>query len=172
MVHEIIFNGQMLFFHLDSVLIGIGMIFVALGFFAQSRRRGLDSKAYWWGGLVWFFGVAAKILCARLAVPPVIAFLNSSQSVGFAKFAEWIYVGSFTGVFECIPIYFVLKKKFRNRKIAVHKSFGVGFGSAEAFVVGLGITIFFGLYPYYLGLAYKPCHWNRPYSVVLVWLYF
>lgn len=90
------------------------------------------------GGFAWIASVGLKFAWASKINNFFFRFLKQKLSPKISGSVSWIYVGLLTGVFECgIALLFVLNiEKLYDANWASALAFGVGFGAAEAFLLG------------------------------------
>lgn len=91
------------------------------------------------GALAWLVAVGLKFAWSVPTNTLVIGFLEKKFPMALSGPASWAYVGLLTGIFECgIALLFVLLQPMLRAAIWPEAlAFGVGFGAAEAWVLGL-----------------------------------
>ena len=138
MTIEIPYKNQILYFHPAMLIPGFGMVSVAFIFYFFWRKKGISNQYFYWGALTWIIGIALKIAASGLTIKPITALLNTLFPQFLSKSLGWLVVGLYTGIFECIPIYLILRMQ-RFKKITWSQSvgFGIGFGAIEALLIGI-----------------------------------
>jgi uncharacterized membrane protein YhfC len=116
------------------------MVVVGLAYiFYWNIRRSIPWVYFAWGGMAWVVGVGVKAAVAGVANPPVISGLRELLGRPLADPPTWLYIGLLTGVFEtAAALLFVAKTRLRQAGWAEAVAFGIGFGSLEALLLGLG----------------------------------
>jgi uncharacterized membrane protein YhfC len=85
--------------------------------------------AVWWGVLAWTASLALK---AAAGLPMMPFFQRHADEP-----VIWLCGGLLTGVFECVPpLLLILKTRLRRADFNGAVAFGLGFGGAEAFLMG------------------------------------
>jgi uncharacterized membrane protein YhfC len=120
-----------------SLLGGIGMILVALGFAAYAGLRQLGWGALGLGALAWGVAVALKFAWAIPFNPPIYTAVNQAlPSLGVPLFA--LYIGALTGIFEVGLMALLLSYTRLGKAAWPHTlAFGIGFGAIEALLLGV-----------------------------------
>lgn len=118
---------------------GAGMILVALfSVIYWKKYTSISFSIFLWGALAWFIGVTLKLIFFSLINPIIIPFLYKILAKSLADPLTWIYIGLLSGVFECgMTLVFALYYKKARQGWAEATGFGLGFGTIEAFIVGL-----------------------------------
>lgn len=119
------------------LLSGIGMMVVALVAVVYWK---VHSKTLWtlflWGALAWIVAVALK----QVAFIPTQTIIDNVRDIlprYFAEPALSVYIGLLTGIFECgATLGFAHIKRIRTSSWNEVVSFGLGFGTIEAFLIG------------------------------------
>jgi uncharacterized membrane protein YhfC len=87
---------------------------------------------------VWIVSVALKFAWAMPINKRLLNLLLSVLGNTLGNLIFWIYVGLLTGIFECgITYLFVRYSKMRKYDYNQAVSFGIGFGSVEAILLGV-----------------------------------
>lgn len=102
------------------------------------RRSRVSLRYFLWGGIMWAVAIVSKIIMDYTVTPPLSSTLVSSFGIVGGLVVIGIYVGLRTGLLECGFTYLAtdrtgLKKASSDEATA----FGVGFGAAEAILIGL-----------------------------------
>lgn len=121
---------------------GIGMILIGVGFVLFWGLKFKPTfRLFLWGALGWIVGVALKFIWSYFMNPVIYRSLYTIPYAG--KPVMWIYVGLLTGIFEVgVTLLFVrFVKRLRNANWYEASAAGVGFGSIEAILLGLGSLI-------------------------------
>ena len=118
---------------------GLGMIIIGFLFIIYWKTKTkVKYVPFLLGALVWIVSVALKF---AWAIPINKRLLNSLLSVlgsNLGNLMFWIYVGLLTGIFECgITYLFIRYSKLRRYDYNQAVSFGIGFGSIEAILLGV-----------------------------------
>jgi len=89
------------------------------------------------GALLWTVSVAGKIAFATVANDPVRTWLGTHWASS-GDLVYWCYIGLLTGVFEC-GIFLLIARPLRRKEWKWQEacSVGIGFGGAEAIVLGV-----------------------------------
>lgn len=131
---------------------GVLMIAVAAAFVAAARLRlGRVWPAIAIGGGLWLLAVVLKVGWALLANSPI--YLALTENLGGAGiWLFYAYVGSLTGVFECLVVYLIVARVRFLRTLDANGALalGAGFGGLEAALLGLSAlatTLVVVLYP-------------------------
>ncbi len=119
---------------------GVGMI--AVGVFAVLygiRVQGGLFAMVVIGGAAWFVSVTIKMLWAARTNRTIITFLKDRFPPKAAGPLSWVYVGALTGIFECGLVLLLARyvPLVRQADWADVITFGIGFGAAEAILLGL-----------------------------------
>lgn len=120
------------------LLPGVGMILVALTFVAYALIRRLGFRHLLFGALAWGVTVALKIGWAGSVNAGVHQALTTwlPEQLGLLVFE--VYVGLLTGVFEVALLWiFLSRTRFGRTPWSTALSFGIGFGSVEALLLGV-----------------------------------
>lgn len=119
---------------------GIGMIAVALlaAFFTIKYGGSVVASFLLLGGLAWIISVGLKFAWAIPTNKRVIRFFEKKLPHKISGLVTWAYFGLLTGLFECgIALLFVIMLPLlRQADSTGALSFGVGFGAAEALLLG------------------------------------
>jgi len=120
-----------------SLVGGIGMIAVALGYFGYALARRLGAGYLGLGALAWFVTVAAKF---AIAIPANGWVLQKTHLLadpwGNAVFVT--YVGLLTGITEVGLVWIFLRyTQFGRAHWPRVLAFGIGFGAIEALLLGV-----------------------------------
>jgi uncharacterized membrane protein YhfC len=101
------------------------------------RRWRIPWRVWGGGAVLWVVSVALKFGFAFVANGPVDRWLHAALPQTWADPANWCYVGSLTGVFEC-GIFLVAARLIKRRQWSWREalSLGVGFGAIEALALG------------------------------------
>ena len=122
-----------------ALLGGIGMIVVAIAFVAYAAIRRLGWAYLGLGALMWIVAVAVKFALAIPFNSTIYRALNDTLPGGFGIGLFDLYVGLLTGITEVGIVWLVLRYT-RLGKVGWARAlaFGIGFGTVEAFLLGLG----------------------------------
>jgi len=118
---------------------GLGMIIVGFLFiiYWKMKTKG-NYLPFLLGALVWIVSVALKFAWAIPINKRLLNLLLSVLGTSFGNLIFWIYVGLLTGIFECgITYFFIRYSKMRKYDYNQAVSFGIGFGSVEAILLGI-----------------------------------
>ncbi|MCD6472702.1 YhfC family intramembrane metalloprotease [Candidatus Aerophobetes bacterium] len=118
---------------------GLGMIIVGFLFIIYWRTKTkVNYLPFLSGALVWIVSVALKFAWAIPINKRLLNLLLSVLGNSFGNLIFWIYVGLLTGIFECgITYLFIKYSKMRKYNYNQAVSFGIGFGSVEAILLGV-----------------------------------
>ena len=118
---------------------GLGMITVGVFFIVYWKKRTkVGYLPFLLGALVWMVSVGLKFAWAIPINKRLLNLLVSALGPSSGNLMFWIYVGLLTGIFECgITYLFVRYSKVRKYEYNQAISFGVGFGSVEAILLGV-----------------------------------
>ncbi|MCD1294765.1 YhfC family intramembrane metalloprotease [Methanocella sp. CWC-04] len=122
-----------------NLLSGAGMVTVgvaAIAYWYLKKKPGLEY--FFYGGIFWAIAIGIKLAMDLTISQPLQKFLLANMSILPFLILISLYVGVRTGLFESGITYIVVKmtklsKMNFNEAIAV----GIGFGGAEAIVLGL-----------------------------------
>jgi uncharacterized membrane protein YhfC len=123
-----------------ALMAGIGMIIVALGFVVYAIvTHQMDWKYLGFGAPAWVITVLLKFSWAASANPVVYNTLIKALPEAVALPIFYLYVGSLTGVFEVAIVWLVMRYSRLGQGVTWKGafSFGVGFGSVEALLLGI-----------------------------------
>lgn len=119
-----------------AAAVGVG----AAAWWQRRSRAGFSTQAI--GGAVWAGAVALKFAWALPMNAVIHRALPSLVGTRVAEPLFWLYIGLLTGVFEVGATLAVVRfTRLRHAERAEALTFGVGFGAAEAVVVGLAATV-------------------------------
>jgi len=120
-------------------LSGIGMMLAGLVPLLWWRYRTLVPwRDFWFGAGVWALAISLKVFMDVAITPAFVNCLSGIYTAGGIAIITGAYVGLRTGFFESGGTYlFAIKKKLNKMDFQQAIAFGLGFGSAEAFVLGL-----------------------------------
>lgn len=120
-------------------LSGIGMMLVGLVPILYWRYRTLVPwRDFWSGALIWAVAILIKIFLDITVTPFFVNVLSGIYTAAGIALITGMYVGLRTGFFESGFTYlFAIKAKFKKMDFSQAIAFGLGFGGAEAFVLGL-----------------------------------
>ncbi|MBI3037118.1 YhfC family intramembrane metalloprotease [Candidatus Woesearchaeota archaeon] len=112
-------------------------IVAAIGVIALFGSSTLPFLAF--GALAWLISVGLKFAWSVPTNTPVIDFLEKKFPRTLSGPASWAYIGLLTGIFECgtVLLFVLLQPMLRAANWPEALVFGVGFGAAEAWVLGL-----------------------------------
>jgi uncharacterized membrane protein YhfC len=129
---------------------GIGMVSVAVASALWIVSLGATWPVLLLGGLAWIIAVALKIVWAVPTNKPILALLRNKLPPKVSGPLSWSYIGLLTGIFECgIALAFISKMPILNQANWLNiLAFGVGFGTIEAFVLGLVSLARIGYYTF------------------------
>jgi len=118
---------------------GLGMIVVGFFFIIYWKMKTkINYSPFLLGALVWIICIALKFAWAIPINKRLLNLLLSVLGTSFGSLIFWIYVGLLTGIFECgITYLFVRYSKMRKYGYNQAVSFGIGFGSVEAILLGV-----------------------------------
>jgi uncharacterized membrane protein YhfC len=125
------------------LLQGIGMATAGLlAVLVWRSRRKVPATYFLWGGLSWFAANLAKSV-ASASMPQTISRVRAAAPEALAEPLLWLYVGLLTGVFEsgvslCV-VYLIKRIRTSSWREAV--GYGLGFGAAEAMLLGIYSTV-------------------------------
>jgi len=125
------------------IVIGTGMVAVAIAFIIFARRKGGPWRYLILGALVWVVTIIVKQLLATSLEPMIYGALYvpgelwASGSVLF-----YIYVGVLTGITEVLLTWLLLRyTRLGRMPWAKVLAFGIGFGAVEALYLGFSYLI-------------------------------
>ena len=106
------------------------------------RRWRIPWRGCGGGAVLWIVAVALKFGFAFVANGPVYHWLQAALPQTWADPANWCYLGSLTGVFEC-GIFLVAAPLIKRRQWSWREAFslGLGFGAIEALAVGVAASL-------------------------------
>lgn len=121
-----------------SLVGGLGMIAVAIGFIAYALLRRLGWGYLLLGMLGWVLTVAVKFAFA-IPVNPVVLHETAELSEPWKVISLFLYGGLMTGLTEVLLVWIAL----RYTRLAIVPwsrvaAFGLGFGAIEALLLGIG----------------------------------
>jgi len=118
---------------------GLGMIIVGFLFIIYWKiKTKVNYLPFLLGALVWIVSVALKFAWAMPINKRLLNLLLSVLDTRFGNLIFWIYVGLLTGIFECGITYLLVRySKMRKYDYNQAVSFGIGFGSVEAMLLGV-----------------------------------
>ncbi len=122
---------------------GLLMMLVGLAAVIAARRRmGSGMRWFAFGGLLWLVGVALKFACAAaLNRPLLLALAKALPRSGYLA-AGSLYVGALSGAFEIgVTLAAALIWRSLSREARRAVAVGVGAGSLEAILLGLGAAV-------------------------------
>lgn len=121
------------------ILSGIGMMLVGLLPVLWWRYRTLVSWRYFlWGAGVWVVVIAVKVALDLTVTPLLVGWLMGIYTALGIAVISGAYVGLRTGLLESGLTYFVvLKEKLKRMNFQQAVAFGLAFGAAEAFILGM-----------------------------------
>ncbi|MCG8481015.1 MAG: YhfC family intramembrane metalloprotease [Spirochaetales bacterium] len=116
-------------------MIAVGLLAVAYGIRVQGGVLAMVAL----GGAAWFVSVTLKMLWAAKTNRAIITFLKDKLPAPAAGPLSWVYVGALTGIFECGLMLLLAGSapSLRHADWADVLTFGIGFGAAEAVLLGL-----------------------------------
>jgi uncharacterized membrane protein YhfC len=123
-----------------ALMAGIGMVVVALGFIVYAIvTHQMDWKYLGFGAPAWIITVLLKFSWAASANPIVYNALIGALPEAAALPIFYLYVGLLTGVFEVAIVWLVMRYSRLGQGVTWKGafSFGVGFGSVEALLLGI-----------------------------------
>ena len=120
------------------LLPGLGMMVVGLlSVIYWKARKGV---AMWWflfGGMVWASAIAAKVAMDLTVSNTILRWLAERYGAAGLAIIWGLVVGLRTGYLECGFTYFAcIKSKLGKVDFPGAVAFGIGFGAAEAIVIG------------------------------------
>jgi uncharacterized membrane protein YhfC len=123
-----------------ALMAGVGMVVVAVGFVVYTlATHQMNWKYLGLGALAWIVAVFLKFLWAVPVNPVVYDFLTRTlpEAVGLPIYE--LYVGALTGVFEVALVWLAMRYSRLGQGVTWKGafSFGVGFGSLEALLLGV-----------------------------------
>lgn len=95
-------------------------------------------KLFLFGGLVWAAAIVVKIVMELTLFIPLNSLLSSIYTPFGLVFIWGLILGLRTGYLECGFTYLGAKKKLKAASFDEATAFGIGFGGAEAVVLGFG----------------------------------
>lgn len=123
------------------LLPGIGMMLVSIAFVVYAaRRKLLGWRHLGMGALFWVLTVAVKFMFAIPLNPVLFRVLGVSRETLFSpgSLIAYLYVGSLTGIFEAGLAWLILSRtRWGKADWEQALVFGIGFGTVEAFLLGL-----------------------------------
>jgi uncharacterized membrane protein YhfC len=121
-----------------ALLSGIGMMIVAIGFVVYAAVRKLGWGYLGLGALAWIVTVVLKFVWAVPINTPLLNALTGALPESVAMPIFYVYVGTLTGIFE-VGIVWLVMRYTRLGKVDWKRalSFGIGFGSFEALLLGI-----------------------------------
>jgi len=122
------------------VVIGpAGMVAVGtLSIVYWRRRSGAPEKFFFLGGCVWLLAVVPKFVMDLTVTTRLSWWLYSSFGLTWTLALLGIYLGVRTGLLECAATYLAIERSdLRHASVDEVIAFGIGFGAAEAIVLGL-----------------------------------
>lgn len=120
---------------------GLGMILVGLGFMVYGVRKG-GWKYFWLGALFWVVTVAVKFGISILSNAFVYKTISGSLPDLPGNVVFSLYIGLLTGITEVLITWLVLRYT-KLGKVVWNQAFtfGVGFGTIEALLIGIGSLV-------------------------------
>ncbi len=135
-----------------SLITALGMIIVALiPLFYWRRLTNLKFRWFCLGAGLWFVSVELKSIFASLYDETIIGFLSANLPELLSGAAGGLYIGIRSSFFEIgltLLAVLIWKQLGRNSERAI--GIGIGAGSFEALLLGLGVL--FGAVVYFAGL--------------------
>lgn len=121
------------------LLSGIGMMLVGLiPIIYWWRSRRVCWKYFAWGGGVWALAIIVKLVLDITITPGLQSALSGLYPAFGVAVLTGVYLGLRTGLLESGFSYLAtLKTRLREMKWDGAVAFGLGFGCAEAFIIGL-----------------------------------
>jgi uncharacterized membrane protein YhfC len=123
----------------------IGMIIVGLAaiIFWKAKKK-VAWKYFGYGALLWVLAIIPKVIMDLTITPPIYGGLYEYGTAALVIGAGF-YIGLRTGFFESGFTYIAARKIKSLKKIKLNEAlaFGIGFGGAEAIIIG--ISGFFSL---------------------------
>jgi uncharacterized membrane protein YhfC len=121
-----------------ALLSGVGMIAAAVGFVVYAALRRLGWRYLGLGALAWVVTVALKFVWALAANQTIYTGLQQSLPEWLAGPVFYLYVGALTGIFEVGLLWLVMRYSRLGQMTWAHAlAFGLGFGAAEALLLGV-----------------------------------
>jgi uncharacterized membrane protein YhfC len=118
-----------------------GVCMSAVGLFAVlywKRRNQVPATFFLWGGLSWLIAIVLKSI-ASAPMPQIMDRLRDLAPPNISEPSLWLFIGLLTGVFECGTTLVMVCRTQRIRSADWRKAlaFGLGFGAAEAIILGV-----------------------------------
>lgn len=101
------------------------------------RKAGVNMNLFFFGGLVWLIAISIKAVMDYTVSPEVYYLI---EPLGIASFllVSGLYLGLRTGLLESGLSYLaVLRSELKRMEWKEAVAFGIGFGAAEAMVLGI-----------------------------------
>ena len=118
---------------------GTGMMLAALVPALWWRYKKLVSWRFFAaGGLAWLAAIAVKAAMDLSVTPVLVSWLSGTYTLAGIAILSGVYVGTRTGVLETLFSYVAaVKSGFEKISFDEAVAFGIGFGCAEAFLLGM-----------------------------------
>ncbi len=122
-----------------NLLPGLGMIAVGIGAMALWYFfKGTKLRYFGYGAILWAIAIIPKVIMDFTITQPIQAMLFDTFSVIVVVLIMSLYVGLRTGLFESGFTYLVVKHtKLSGINFDEAVALGIGFGGAEAIIIGL-----------------------------------
>ena len=118
------------------LLSGLGMM--AVGLLSIIYWKG--KARMWWflfGGIVWALAIGAKVVMDFTISGPILGWLAERHDMATVAIIWGLVVGLRTGYLECGLTYLAcVKSRLKEARFPDAVAFGIGFGAAEAIVIG------------------------------------
>lgn len=116
-----------------SGMIAVGLVSIIF----WARRSHTSPRYFLWGGIVWAAAIAPKFIMDYTVTPLLSSMLLSSLGLSGGLAVIGIYVGLRTGLLECGFTYLAADRTgLKKASLDEVTAFGVGFGAAEAILIG------------------------------------
>lgn len=125
-----------------------GILMIAIGVLAVAgwRIRTRSKAAYFAAGaLLWAAAISVKLILDLTVSQSLYAWLAGALSPDFAVAASGLYLGLRTGILECGIVYLAaLATRLKGAGFYDAVALGIGFGGAEAAVLGAESVLYVG----------------------------
>ncbi len=124
-----------------SLVGGLGMVAVGVGFFAYAIVRKLGFRYVVLGALFWLIAIALKLATAIPLNPRVFGDSKTLHDP-WGTLLSAAYLGVLTGVFEVGAIWLILRWwRLGSLPWSAVLAVGIGFGGIEALLLGINSTV-------------------------------
>lgn len=123
---------------ISGLISSLGAILVGLLFIIYWKRRTKVSYSpFLFAVLLFIISVGLKSVWTTLTDAQIHNFLSSVLGTSLGNLTDWIYLGLLTGIFEVGIVYiWVRYSRLKDYNFNQATSFGIGYGAAEAIILG------------------------------------